>query len=87
VAAFSIHSQLPSTAGGRSSIHNNRSRHGVVTVTHLTWRKYPGRSIEIYILQRIPELLMNDNQDDKQVFINTVVVKLQITYSLAPAKE
>jgi hypothetical protein len=38
VAAYSIYSQLPSIAGGRSSIRNPRTLHAVVTGTHLTWR-------------------------------------------------
>jgi hypothetical protein len=36
-AACSIYSQLPSIAGGRSSIRNPRTHHAVVTVIHLTW--------------------------------------------------
>jgi hypothetical protein len=37
--AYSIYSQLTSIAGGRSSIRNLRTRHLVVTGTHLTWRR------------------------------------------------
>jgi hypothetical protein len=33
--AYSIHSQLPSTSGGRSSFRNLRTRHAVVKGTHL----------------------------------------------------
>jgi hypothetical protein len=32
-----MYSQLPSIPGGRSSIRNPRTRHAVVTGTHLTW--------------------------------------------------
>jgi hypothetical protein len=32
-----MYSQLPSISGGRSSIHNPRTRHAVVTGTHLSW--------------------------------------------------
>jgi hypothetical protein len=32
-----MYSQLPSITGGRSSIRNLRTRHAVVTGTHLTW--------------------------------------------------
>jgi hypothetical protein len=37
-AAYSIYSQLPSIAGVCSSICCPRSRHAVVTGTHLTWQ-------------------------------------------------
>jgi hypothetical protein len=36
-AAYATSSQLPSTAGGSPSIRNLRTRHVVVTGTHLTW--------------------------------------------------
>jgi hypothetical protein len=35
--AYSMYSQLPSITGGRSSIRKLRTRHAVVTGTHLTW--------------------------------------------------
>ena len=34
--AYSIYSQLPSISGGRSAIHNLKTRHAVVTGTHLS---------------------------------------------------
>jgi hypothetical protein len=37
-AAYSIYSQLSSIAGGLSSIRNPRTRHAVVTGTHLVWQ-------------------------------------------------
>jgi hypothetical protein len=37
VAAYSIYSQPPSIAAGRSSIRNLRKRHAVGTGTHKTW--------------------------------------------------
>jgi hypothetical protein len=36
-AVYSIYSQLPSIVGGRSSIRIPRTRHALVTGTHLTW--------------------------------------------------
>jgi hypothetical protein len=35
--AYSIYSQLPSVPGGLPSTHNLRTRHAMVTRTHLTW--------------------------------------------------
>jgi hypothetical protein len=35
-----MYSQLPAIPGGRSSIRNPRTRHAVVTGTHLTWLHY-----------------------------------------------
>jgi hypothetical protein len=37
---YSIYSQLPSIARGRSSIRNPRTRHSVLTLTHLTWSSH-----------------------------------------------
>jgi hypothetical protein len=39
--AYPMYSQLPSISGGRSSIRNPRTRHAVVTGTHLSWRQGP----------------------------------------------
>jgi hypothetical protein len=39
--AYTMYSQLPSISGGRSSIHNLRTRHAVVTGTHLSWWQGP----------------------------------------------
>jgi hypothetical protein len=44
--AYSMYSQLPSITGGRSSIRNLRTRHAVVTGSHLTLA-YGDRLIEI----------------------------------------
>jgi hypothetical protein len=39
VAVYSMYSQLPSIAGGHSSIRDPRTRHSVVTGAHQTWMK------------------------------------------------
>jgi len=39
--AYSIYSQLPSVSGGLPFICNLRTRHSVVTRTHLTWVWFP----------------------------------------------
>jgi hypothetical protein len=36
-AAYSMYSQITSITGGRPSIRDPRTRHAVVTGTHLTW--------------------------------------------------
>jgi hypothetical protein len=38
--AYSMYSQLPSTSGGCSSTRNLRTRHAMVTGTHLSWCRY-----------------------------------------------
>jgi hypothetical protein len=42
VAAYSIYSQLPSIAEGRSSIHKLRTRRAAVTGIRLIWQKENG---------------------------------------------
>jgi hypothetical protein len=51
--AYSMYSQLPSISGGRSSIRNLRTRHAVVTGTHLTrfsYLPYSNSCLEVQVL-------------------------------------
>jgi hypothetical protein len=52
-AAYSIYSQLPSISGGRFSIRNLRTRHGVVTGTHLSriYMEWLRKSMEVIKLR------------------------------------
>jgi hypothetical protein len=68
--AYSIYSQLPSISGGRSSIRNLRTRHAVVTVTHLSWWQGPtyhgpwrchNICIRIFLTEREAQSLRNYN--------------------------
>jgi hypothetical protein len=72
-----MYSQLPSITGGRSSIRNLRTRHAVVTGTHLTQIKiYRNTVFTLVLYEHETWSLKLRKEDRRRVFENMGLGKI-----------
>ena len=83
--SYSLYSQLPFMSGGRCSIQNPRTRHALVTGTHLSWMGAVMYSGEVRVASRGQEIVSVASQGDRFKCISCVPGFQPQAYELRPA--